>query len=103
MSTKTYTLSIVRYPALGVAVTCGPHSAICDAHGYWSGPLAIDPAVRDAIVRDAIVRVRASGQPETVTVGASVPVSPERRAAIAAAQTRHDALMADMDRADSDH
>lgn len=100
---NTYSISIVRWPALGACVEHGGLEACCDAGGRgWYGALAIDRNLDAPAIHDAILRVVASGLDETVTIGTSCVISHARRASIADEVARHESLMVDMARADSD-
>lgn len=98
--TTTYTVTRgQQYDPDGASVEFGNLSANFRADGrFQNGDF---PGVEGlAAVKDAVARVIATGHAETISVGA-----PARHATAAETQAmdRHDRLMADMDRADSDH
>ncbi len=93
--TMTTTYYIHRIPA-GARVECEGLDSLLTARG-WSGHLIAGSDV-DAI-RATAERVLATGNPETVVCGMPSPApSQEDRESLA----RHERLMADMDRPDSD-
>lgn len=100
MSTpRIYTLRAGRDAR--VYLDCGPLSGHCNAQGRdWVGTL--NPSDYPQL-QPAIARVATTGIQDTVTIGAPVVVTAQRRDDLAAVALRHDRLMAEMDRADSDY